>query len=197
MYILSNNHVLNDDVGNDNSGTDILQPGVADNGTIADKIAELYGAIPIDFASKNNFVDLALARPMDDVSLLPLMLQIGEIRDEVVPEIDMLVKKMGRTTAFTQGIIDDVNVKIGVRYDGDTAVVKDTIVITGHGPGIPFSDSGDSGSLILTRDNFACGLLFAGSDDGVYETFANPINYVIDGIHQIASNNAQLWKIPW
>lgn len=197
IYILSNNHVLNDSVDKKNPPTDILQPGGADYGTSYDKIAELYGIVPIDFTTSNNFVDIALAKPLPNVSLLPLILQSGEIRGEVDPVVDMNVKKTGRTTVLTHGKIDDTDVKIEVNYGKHSAVVNDTFVISGDDQGIPFSDIGDSGSIILTRDNFACGLLFAGSGDGIYQTFANPIKRVVNGIHQIASNNATLWKIAW
>lgn len=40
-----------------------------------------------------------------------------------------------------------------------------------------FCDGGDSGSLVVDRDNYAVGLLFAGDDDGI--TFVNPIAEVL------------------
>lgn len=44
----------------------------------------------------------------------------------------------------------------------------------------PMSMPGDSGSLILTSDNYAVGLLFAGSEQA---TLFNRINHVLDKLN--------------
>jgi hypothetical protein len=65
-----------------------------------------------------------------------------------------------------------------VTYDFGTARFVDQIVIVGDGPS--FSDSGDSGSLIVTRPGKrATGLLFAGSNT---HTIANPIQEVLSAL---------------
>lgn len=50
----------------------------------------------------------------------------------------------------------------------------------------PFSDSGDSGSLIVDDDRLAIGLLFAGGDEGGRNgkglTYANPLRAVLDAL---------------
>jgi hypothetical protein len=91
---------------------------------------------------------------------------------------DMLVGKSGRTTQLTSGRILDVSASISVSYDnGKVANFKDQISITGNG-GRPFSDGGDSGSLIWTwnETRSPVGLLFAGGRD---YTFANKIDHVL------------------
>src|SRR6266849_863955 len=72
--------------------------------------------------------------------------------------VGMIVKKTVRTTNFTTGRITAINATIDVNYGGGrVGRFKDQIVTTNMSAG------GDSGSLVLTPDNIAVGLLFAGS----------------------------------
>jgi hypothetical protein len=90
----------------------------------------------------------------------------------------MAVQKYGRTTVLTHGSVTGVDASIKVRYSkGNTATFVHQIVITGNNGGA-FSDSGDSGSLIVTDDSGKnpVGLLFAGSTS---TTIANPISDVL------------------
>ena len=175
FYLLSNNHVL----ANSNNamiGDPILQPGPFDGGTDpADRIARLSRFVPITFeppvprASHRNLVDAAVAEG-----------QFHDLEREVywhgVPrgwyprtrlKVGDRVKKTGRTTNFTRGRVIATNATIDVNYGGGRiARFLDQIVTTN------ISAGGDSGSLVLssapgsqpgTQDDFAVGLLFAGS----------------------------------
>jgi hypothetical protein len=64
--------------------------------------------------------------------------------------------------------------------NGKIANFKDQITITGYN-GRPFSDGGDSGSLIWTWNDAHApvGLLFAGGRD---YTFANKIGHVLEAL---------------
>jgi hypothetical protein len=93
----------------------------------------------------------------------------------------MPVGKSGRTTQLTSGRIVDVKASISVAYEnGKTANFTDQITIVGNG-GRPFSDGGDSGSLVWTFDEARSpvGLLFAGGRD---YTFANKIGHVLEAL---------------
>jgi hypothetical protein len=57
------------------------------------------------------------------------------------------------------------------------AVFASQVVVRGLPPTTPFSQGGDSGSLIVDADRRACGLLFAGAD-GADVTFGNHIRTV-------------------
>lgn len=84
--------------------------------------------------------------------------------------VGTVVKKSGRTTNFTTGKITAINATIDVNYGGgNVARLKDQIVTTNMSAG------GDSGSLVLTLDNIAVGLLFAGSSTSM---IANQIENV-------------------
>jgi hypothetical protein len=93
----------------------------------------------------------------------------------------MLVGKSGRTTQLTSGQVLDVNASIQVNYGaGRVANFVDQITIRGNN-GKPFSDGGDSGSLIWTWQEVRSpiALLFAG---GAELTFANKIGHVLDAL---------------
>jgi hypothetical protein len=177
-YILSNNHVL----ASSNAaslGDPILQPGPFDGGTDpADRIATLSRFIPITFeppvprAQHNNLVDAAIAEGQFH-DLDREIYWNGYVRGwrrKSSVTVGMLVKKTGRTTNFTVGRIMAINATVDVGYGGGrVARFKDQIVTTN------ISAGGDSGSLVMTLDNIAVGLLFAGSSTA---TIVNQIENV-------------------
>ena len=177
-YILSNNHVL----ANSNAasiGDHILQPGPFDGGIDpTDHIASLSRFVPITFFPDvplllhNNLVDAAIAEGQFhdlDREVYWIGYVQGWARKENVT-VGMKVKKTGRTTNFTTGRITAVNATVNVGYGGGrVARFRDQIVTTN------ISAGGDSGSLVLSLDNVAVGLLFAGSS---IATIANQIENV-------------------
>lgn len=72
-----------------------------------------------------------------------------------------------------------------VNFDTGEFSFDQTVEIEGEGD-LPFSDGGDSGSLIVGADNRAVALLFAGSElgggNGMGLTYANPVRLVLDGL---------------
>jgi hypothetical protein len=73
---------------------------------------------------------------------------------------------------------------VEVAYDAFPALrFDDQMEIEGFGAG-PFSQGGDSGSLIFSSDTRqAVGLLFAGGEEGGADvTYANPIGAVLDAL---------------
>jgi hypothetical protein len=180
-YILSNNHVLAN-LNNCQIGDPIIQPGRIDGGkSPRDVIASLSAYMPIDFVGINQ-IDAAIAEPYNYADILAYIPNIGRITGITSPRIGMRVVKYGRTTGYTAGIITSRNVDIKVAMNGKLVEFEDQFEIQGllrEGKPIKFSQSGDSGSLIVEYEtNLAVGLLFAGNDKGI--TFANPINKVLD-----------------
>jgi hypothetical protein len=165
-YILSNNHVLaNTNAGQ--IGDPILQPGPYDGGTDPiDRIATLARWVPITLepptprARHRNLVDAALAQGQFH-DLDREIYWIGYVqgwRRKADIGVGTIVQKTGRTTSYTTGRITAINATVDVGYGGGrVARFFDQIVTTN------ISAGGDSGSLVLTLDNVAVGLLFAGS----------------------------------
>lgn len=175
-FILSNNHVLADS----NTGTvgdDILEPGPIDGGNPADPIARLSDFEPIDFTAPTNTIDAAIAQVINTADVTPDILgSIGVVQQPpMAAALFQSVRKNGRTTRHTVGIITDLAADIRVRYGNQVAEFQDQLGILGAG-GL-FSSGGDSGSLIVDAvTRRPVGLLFAG---GGGTTFGNPIDPIL------------------
>jgi S1-C subfamily serine protease len=192
LYLLSNNHVLADE-NRAQVGDVILQPGSYDGGVQPDdRVATLESFVPVEPEAVNT-VDCAMARVDDDVAVD--VARLGD--DAVLAGVTDLVEsgedrvtKTGRTTGLTEGRVTAFeldNVVVGydrgnLRFDNQLEIESATDA--------PFSQGGDSGSLIVTAsDRLAAGLLFAGSDQGgrgdAGLTYANPITAVTDALDAI------------
>ena len=119
-----------------------------------------------------NLVDAAIARPLQDANLSDEIMEIGKIEGVKSALLGMKIKKSGRTTGITTGEITQVDVTVNVQYgEGKIATFEDQIMAG------KMCEPGDSGSAVLTEDNYICGLLFAGSDTAM---IASRIENVFD-----------------
>lgn len=176
-YILSNNHVL----ANENAlpeGSPIFQPGLLDHGNPArDQIARLARFIPLT-TSQPNSVDCAIAEILDPKTVRAAFLpKVGRLTspEPIVATEGMRVEKVGRTTGYTTGLVFDLSADVRVEYELGVLIFQDQILIRGS-TGM-FSDSGDSGSVIVDRaTRRATGLLSAGSAS---HTVASPLADVL------------------
>ena len=181
-YILSNNHVL----ANENAlppGSPIFQPGLLDHGNAAtDRIAKLSRIVKIRVSPTANEVDAAIAELLSpSLAVRTILPKVGRLSGPapIAAAIGMAVHKHGRTTGYRRGHVTDVAADVNVGYDFGTARFVDQIIVVGDG-GLAFSDSGDSGSLIVDRKTRrATGLLFAGSST---HTIANHIGVVLSAL---------------
>jgi hypothetical protein len=157
--ILSNNHVLaNTNAGK--TGDAILQPGPFDGGLFPrDTVATLERFEPIVFGmSGYNVVDAAVARPTHSRNVTASI--IGQIIPRGIDQatVGMGVIKAGRTTQVTVGTVLAVNATVAVNYGAPgVGVFRHQIITTAMSAG------GDSGSLLMSRELSAVGLLYAGS----------------------------------
>ena len=109
--------------------------------------------------AEDNLVDAAIAAPLNAADVKDEIINIGPIQGTVQGELGMAVKKSGRTTGFTTGEIQQVDVTANVQYGaGQIAVFTDQLLAGA------MSQGGDSGSAVLDDNNRLTGLLFAGSD---------------------------------
>lgn len=184
VLVLSNNHVLADE-NRAKAGDAILQPGDYDGGKRPkDIVAKLESFVRLKTRGAN-YVDCAIASLLDVVKFDRKKLTgLGTLRGLSEQEIDegMKVAKVGRTTGVTRGRISAFEMdNVIVEFDAGDIRFDDQLEIQGRRS--PFSDGGDSGSLIVDDEDRAVGLLFAGSDpsgpkDPGY-TYANPIRTVL------------------
>lgn len=184
--ILSNNHVL----ANENRARrddPVLQPGAYDGGRIPrDRVGGLAEFVRLS-KSRVNYVDCALATIDAPVRFTPDAIRgHGKLRGVLADPVDVdeIVAKLGRTTGFTRGRVTAFELdNVVVGYDAGNLRFDDQIEIEGADSG-PFSDGGDSGSVIFTATGHqAVALLFAGGDtggsNGAGLTYANPIATVL------------------
>jgi len=152
-------------------GEEIIQPGVSDGGAAPkDTVAVLER-----FAHTDR-LDAAVARVNGQRFLRDAIPGIGLVRGIAGATLGTRVRKSGRTTGVTIGVVDDVSADIFVEgqfFRDQIGVVPDDgdVVATG----------GDSGSLVVDEQNLAVGLLFAGPLDGS-RYFANQIQDVVDAL---------------
>jgi len=183
IYVLSNNHVLAD-VNNAQIGDDIYQPGPVDGGTpAANKAARLHRFVTINLGGTANKVDAAIGELLTGVAISRRMCKIGRITGVGQAEEDMQVRKHGRTSGYTEGVVTDesIDALVGMDHNNPNIVARFTnqMRIERIAPHPAFGLGGDSGSLVVkkaTRE--AVGLYFAGPGSGIYG-LANHIGDVI------------------
>lgn len=206
LYILSNNHVMANSAGNSGSpdvGAAITQPGLIEVNCASSSthtVANLSEYFPLETGSIPK-IDAALAAVSSGaVDTSGNILLLGSTLTNGVPvpgapksgigltpaqafgaPYNGAVAKSGRTTGLTCSTIVGTNVASSVSYYthcGDTNAAftvnyTDLIAVNGG----DFSDTGDSGSLIVTQSTAeGVALLFAGSDT---DTVGNPITDVL------------------
>jgi len=186
LAILSNNHVLANENGG-KRGDEVLQPGRYDGGAQPDDlVAHLSDFVKMKRTGVNS-VDAAIATLAPETEADSTKLTgLGKLRGVggVFLDEGTQVAKLGRTTGRTRGRVTAFELdNVTVEFDIGALRFDNQIEIEGDGDG-PFSDGGDSGSLIVGADRRAVALLFAGSDQGGASgqglTYANPIHAVLD-----------------
>ena len=106
-----------------------------------------------------NTVDCAIAKPLNLSDVGERVLEIGTITGVQEGELGMQVQKSGRTTGLTTGVIEQIDVSAQVSYGTNkTALFQDQLMAGA------MSQGGDSGSVVLDKNNRLVGLLFAGSE---------------------------------
>jgi hypothetical protein len=182
--ILSNNHVL----ANSNAaklGDSIVQPGPSDDPA---KRGGVVGALDgfVYLRKTRNQVDAALASVQDrfapdDLSIPQIGRVPGYYSGPIGEVAGLSVQKTGRTTGHTRGRVTTITVNLPVDYGdpGRPRIVRFEQALEISSGNKPFSDGGDSGSLITDGDGWAVGLLFAGDAEA---TFANHIPGVLDAL---------------
>jgi hypothetical protein len=173
-HILSSDHILRPACDHP-SGPFIFAPSVRDAGN-----REPSAEFRVGISSHSGLVsqvDAAIAAILVDFD--PGVLYVGGPAAVVPAEAGMLVHKFGRTTRYTRGLVLEAegDVKVYSRRLGTNIKYQNQIVIEWF-QGTPFSEGGDSGSLVLrTKTNEAVGLLFSGADG---YSFANHAWRVMD-----------------
>lgn len=159
FFILATNHGLTD-VERLPIGTPIVQP--AGGGPVRNRIAVLSEYIPLKFTTPTsepeNLVDAALAK-IEDKNLVRPKIAFMTIPKGINlnPSLGDSIKKSGGETGYTTGTIISESVSGLVDFEDKEAYFVDVISTT------KISETGDSGAIVLDKDNKAIGMLFGDS----------------------------------
>jgi hypothetical protein len=181
LYALSNNHVLAA-CNHTPVGMSILSPSSMDGrpnpvrapGEIArhSEICELRSGVPALVSPCEADIAIARVTNADQVSSWQ-----GDAKDGfdtpvkvVAPKTDLKVKKFGRTTGLTTGMMQAKLTLTPIPYRSKfftaTVYFKDVWTVLGNG-GTAFALPGDSGSLVVTENSDATvGVVFAAGQGG-------------------------------
>lgn len=160
--LLSNFHVMVPD-GNIRIGDAMSQPSIPDGGFCPSTSAGSLTAAVLN-ESIDGAVALQTAR-QTGASIVGIDALIGT----GTPAKGMRVRKSGRTTGVTVGLIDSTDTTVVIDYGpprGKVTLRNVVNVQNDMGHSRRFSAKGDSGSVVVNENGWIVGLLFAGTEDG-------------------------------
>jgi hypothetical protein len=161
-YILGCNHILavNGRVREDPKAEIVWAKFVEPEETLA--VPDVYVRF---IRNGDNLVDCALARikePNKVRATFPA--GIGMVNKHLTaPELGITVKKAGATTDTTEGAIVDFNADLYVDYSFGTFRFINQVVIESGAKEREFATRGDSGSIVLDKENQPVAMVFAAS----------------------------------
>ena len=174
--LLSNFHVMCVDNGW-HVGDSMAQPSRVDGGTCP---ASVVGTL--QRAVLSSTVDGAVSS-LSGRGYSCEIVDIGQVAGTNTATLGMAVRKRGRTTGLTYGIVDSISLTVNLDYGSiGMKTLTNQIGIrpdTTHNPA--FGDHGDSGSAVVDTDRKIVGVHFAGSNDG--HGIANPIADVLTALN--------------
>ena len=173
--LLSNNHVF--------ARKDTIQHPIAKKGNMinqpggsAPTVGYLERWITLD-EEKINIIDAAIVKPVNQEDAGTNILQIGNPNGIANPFEGETVRKSGRTTGLSTGVVSDVNATVRVDYGEGRGIIdfEDQIIVERISGDYPMSCGGDSGSVVVNQNNEIIGLLFAGPTEVYNYYVANKI----------------------
>jgi len=174
--LLSNFHVFAVDQ-NGQPGDAIAQPSLVDGGRNPTSVVGALQRVALTAT-----VDAAVAS-VEGRGYSGEIIEIETVGGTATASPGMAVRKRGRTTGLTYGIVDGVSLSITLPYPGDVGpkMLTDQIdVRPDPAHNAEFADHGDSGAVLVNDDGKIVGLHFAGSNDG--HGVANPIADVLSAL---------------
>src|SRR5919199_2086557 len=176
--MLSNFHVMCID-NTFHTGDTQAQPGRVDGGTCPTSVVGTLAR-----QSLGGSVDCAVADISASRGTACEIVDIGTITGTATASLGAAVRKRGRTTGLTYGIVDSINLSVNINYGAalGTKTLTNQIGVkpdTSHNP--KFGDHGDSGSVVVNGARQVIGLHFAGDSTGY--GIANPIAAVLGALN--------------
>lgn len=178
IMLLSNFHVMCVD-NSWSPGDEMCQPARIDGGNCP---IDVVGTLQRAFLGGQ--LDCAVALQTARSHSCEIV-DIGDVKGTATASVNLPVRKRGRTTSLTYGIVDTVDLTVNIDYGGGIGVVTLTDQIgidVDSSKCSKFGISGDSGSVVVNDKHRVVGLYFAGNPVGTYGV-ANPIQAVLDKLN--------------
>ncbi|KEI02954.1 trypsin-like peptidase domain-containing protein [Clostridium botulinum] len=168
-YALTCNHVIS--ANNSHLlGKPVVQPATQYGGKVPnDTIGTVYRFIKVNTSRDDNLVDAAIIKTNKALTSSAITF-VGNIKGVSHPKIGEKVKMVGSNSELKEGTVKTIHTTIKTFFLGEEVVFKNQIV-TNH-----MSSPGDSGAILLSKNNEALGLLMS---DGSRVTIYNDINDVL------------------
>lgn len=196
--ILSADHVLAPIKGKAKKGDWIHHPALIDCGgglTARTRIAKLY-KFTTPSQNSPNLIGAGVALLNNYVTHLGNRIPKGigcPVEGHVLAEIDensyffknkVKVGKIGRTTGYTEGIIETFSVNgVQIQLDKNTSFTFNNLIVIVGEHNTPFSLPGDAGAMVFTLEPVqVIGLLYAGSGDGS-RSLVCPITSILQALN--------------
>jgi hypothetical protein len=129
-------------------------------------------------------IDAAIARSEGPDRVGDFLLSTGEVRGtRKVRNTYHFVKKSGAVTHHTTGGILSLSANLPVLGPSGRVFYRRQLGIHTEPSVGPFASDGDSGSLVLDKDNYVVGLLVAGDPTTPYY-IATPIDRVLEAVKE-------------
>lgn len=159
-------------------GDTMAQPSRGDTGSCPGSVVG-----KLQRASLGGQVDCAVASHEARGAVCEIV-DIGKVAGTGTAALGMKVRKRGRTTGLTYGIVDTVALTIAVDYGftiGSVTLTNQIGIKPDTAKNPQFGNHGDSGSVVVDDSRKVVGLYFAGSGDGY--GVANPIQAVLTALN--------------
>ncbi len=174
---LSNFHVMCVDDGWA-AGDKMTQPSRVDTGSCpGGVIGELQRAV------LSSSVDGAVCSLTSSRKTACEIHELGKVAGTNSATIGMKVRKGGRTTGLTHGIVEGIALSVKVDYGdgiGEKILTNQIDIAPDTSKNPAFGQKGDSGSVVVDENRKVVGLYFAGASDGT--GVANPISAVLSAL---------------
>jgi hypothetical protein len=174
---LTNYHVIAGAVCAVSTSANVVQPAAFDGGT------EIVGSVKGAFFSGGGAgisgVDAVVASvPPSIATAFGEIRELGSVTGYASAALGETVRKHGRTTETTYGVVTDISTTITVSFDFGSHQFFEQVSVTVTAPSSEVATSGDSGAVWINASGKAVGLHFA-SNGGHTIGYVNPMHAVV------------------
>lgn len=186
ICVLSNNHIFAD-LNRAQAGDRLYQPGPADGGVDGDHFADFLRCVALQLdGTTPNRIDAAIGTLLPGVQANMEVCSIGQITGTTRALQNMPIRKHGRTSGYTEGMVTDELIDALVAMDANSpntvALFQNQFRIVPTAAYAAIGKGGDSGSLVVKQDTSeTVGLYFASPFSGEY-AYAN---HIADVLHDL------------